>query len=148
MTPHWYVRDLSLGMHGEDVAVLRRLIGLPPSKEYDRDVEVHVKGEQRAAGLPATGIVDEATAAAIGETQRYGLVPRWYTRTLILGDAGADVGQLRYLLGFPRTGLLDEDVEAAVRRFQSQHRIAPTGIVDQQTAVVLGEDVPRSSLSE
>jgi hypothetical protein len=31
------------------------------------------------------------------------------------------------------------DMEAAVRRFQSQHHIPPSGVVDETTAIVLGD---------
>lgn len=140
--PGWYSRDLETGMTGEDVAFLRRKFGLAPSDDYDKEVEIRVRAVQVAHGLPRTGLVDSLTAEAIGESERHGLVPDWYVRPLALGDLGEDVEQVRHLLGLSRAGVFDAELDSRVRRYQSQQRIAPTGVVDEATATRLGDDVP------
>lgn len=138
----WFHRELTIGCVGADVELVRRKLNAPSIGEYDRDLEARVRGLQRSAGLPATGIVDSETADAIGEPARLGLVPEWFRRPLGPGDHGNDVESLSVMLGLPATTAFTPEVEAAVRRAQSQLHLTPTGMVDESVAIALGDDVP------
>lgn len=140
--PSWFRRELAFGSIGPDVIVVQRKLKMIATGVYDRDTEARVRAVQIEHHLTPTGRVDAPTAERIGEVERHGLVPDWFTRPLALGDTGPDVEQARYLLGFPRAGEFDEVIEAAVRRFQSQHRIEPDGTLSEQVAILMGEEVP------
>jgi peptidoglycan hydrolase-like protein with peptidoglycan-binding domain len=140
--PSWFRRELAFGAIGPDVIVVQRKLKMIATGVYDRDTEARVRAVQMEYHLVPTGRVDEATAQRIGEVERHGLVPDWFTRTLALGDEGEDVEQLRYLLGLPRAGIFDSVLEDRVRQFQSQHRIHPDGTVSEQVAILIGEEVP------
>lgn len=140
--PSWFRRDLSFGCQGPDVIVVQRKLKMIATGVYDRNTEARVRAVQMEHNLPPSGRVDAVTAEHIGEVERHGLVPDWFTRPLAVGATGADVEQLRYLLGLPRAGVFDEVVEDHVRRFQSQHRVQPDGVVAEETAILLGEEVP------
>jgi murein L,D-transpeptidase YcbB/YkuD len=127
---------------GADVDLVRRKLNAPAGGEYDSDLEARVRGVQRANGLPATGVVDAATADVIGEPARLGLVPEWFRRPLAPGCHGDDVESLTVMLGLEPTTAFSAEVEDAVRRVQSQLQMIPTGIVDEVVAVALGDDVP------
>jgi murein L,D-transpeptidase YcbB/YkuD len=140
--PSWFSRDLGIGDVDPAVELLRRKLGLPPSQVFDVDLELHVRAVQKAHGLPATGFVDAETAEAVGEGARQGLVPDWFERELSLGTYGADVAEVRYLLGLPRKLVFDAALDNRVRRFQSRCRITPNGVIDERTAILIGDDVP------
>lgn len=140
--PSWFRRDLAFGAIGPDVIVVQRKLKMVATGVYDRETEARVRAVQMEHHLTPSGSVDAVTAEHIGEVERHGLVPDWFTRTLALGAEGDDVEQLRYLLGLPRAGAFDVVVEDHVRRFQSQHRIHPDGIVTEAVAILLGEEVP------
>lgn len=129
----WFSRDLEVGDSGPDVEVVQRRLGATVTGLFDAETVSYVRGLQRLKGLPVTGEVDERTADAIGEPARVGLLPTWYHRPLKRGDSGEDVAALARYLGEngPSYG---PDLELAVRRFQSQHMIHPTGLFDEETA--------------
>jgi peptidoglycan hydrolase-like protein with peptidoglycan-binding domain len=127
---------------GADVDLVRRKLNAPTGGKFDADLEARVRGLQRSVGLPDTGVVDSDTADAIGEPSRRGLVPEWFRRPLAPGCHGDDVESLSFMLGLEPTTAFSPEVEAAVRRFQSQLQMIPTGIVDEVVAVALGDDVP------
>lgn len=72
------------------------------------------------------GVCDAFTAALIGDVATAGLIPKWWR--------DRDWSVLPTLL---RCHV--DDVEGAVRRFQSSRHIPPTGVVDLTTAIALGE---------
>lgn len=137
MLPAWYRREIGLGDEGPDVRIVRRKLGLDPDGIYDRTVEEMIRGMGGKKGR-----VTKATAGKLGEAEasKAGLVPEWYLRPLQLWFEGEDVRALRSLLGLGRAdNRYDPDCEAAVRRVQSAHGMRPTGLVDEETAKVLGE---------
>jgi peptidoglycan hydrolase-like protein with peptidoglycan-binding domain len=140
--PSWFIRELSRGMEGPDIFAMQRLIKMVSNGVFDRETEAHVRAVQLANGLRSTGVVDADTAEVIGELERHGLVPDWFSRPLGSGDSGEDVERLRWLLGLPRAGVFDEAVEVAVRQYQSAHGITPDGTVNKTVATMLGEEVP------
>jgi len=80
-----------------------------------------LRGFQRLHGLPQSGEVDEATAALLGPAATHGLLPLWWphdTERVVRERVGD---------------------EQALRRWQSAHRIKPTGVCDEQTARALGD---------
>ena len=140
--PSWYHRALTLGIVGPDVALVQRKLRACRTGIYDTETASRVKGVQFADKLPVTGVVDAATAEAIGESCRAGVVPDWYHHELGLWSEGEDVHRLRELLGLHAHGRFDQDAEAAVRRFQSAHHLPLTGRVCEADAVALGDDCP------
>jgi peptidoglycan hydrolase-like protein with peptidoglycan-binding domain len=140
--PSWYRRELALGDSGPDVAVVQRKLKILATGFYTRETEARVRAIQKQHDLPATGVVDELTAGAIGESERHGLVPDWFTGPLALGDTGEAVEHARWLLGLPRAGAFDRELEDRLRRFQSAHQLYPTGVLTLDVATLLGEDVP------
>lgn len=66
-------------------------------------------------------------------------MPRWFRRVLALGDRGADVAAVQRLLGAAADGVFDEELEARVRGVQRKAKREVTGVVDEDTAGVLGE---------
>lgn len=139
----WFTRVLSMGDAGGDVELVQRKLHAPTSGTYDRATEARVRGFQRSHDLLVTGVVDASTAEALGESVRQGFVPEWYSRPLQLGDHGEDVYALCVQLGMTDRGtIFDQLVETLVRRFQSAHGLAPTGMVGEHTAVAIGDDVP------
>ena len=141
MTPTWFTRDIHPYDEGRDVLVTQRKVGAKQTGVHDRQSVRRVGGAQKKAGLSATGVVDEETAQVLGEDATHGFTPEWFTRELSLRDAeGEDVRGVRVLLGLGNAdNRFDADLEAAVRRHQSGHKIAPTGRVDEATAKSLGD---------
>lgn len=125
---HWFYRDLYEGDSGADVGVVAVKLG---SADHSMTAELtaRVRGAQRHQGLPVTGIVDRATAEALGESAAYGLVPRWFQDSLI------DETGLRLALHISSYA----DLQDAIRRFQSAHHRYPTGDMDESLAVEIGE---------
>jgi peptidoglycan hydrolase-like protein with peptidoglycan-binding domain len=80
-----------------------------------------LRGWQRLQGLPVTGELDEPTVALLGPRSTQGLVPLWWPH-----DAERVIRE--------RVG-----DEQAVRRFQSAHRMTPTGHADEALAIELGD---------
>lgn len=124
--PSWWHRILFDGDTGADVAVLQTLLGAPRTGVMDQDTQARLRGRQIAAHATSTGVCDGQTAALIGDVSTAGLVPEWFEAQ----DWSVLPAKLR---------CKTSDVEPAIRRFQSQHHIPPTGVVDETTAVVLGD---------
>ena len=102
-----------------------------------------VKAFQRYKGLPITGVVDAATATALGFAARARRAPaaaRSVAGTLALGARGAKVQQLQQALtaaGLPPTGGVDGifgvGTRQAVVTFQQRSGLPATGVVDAAT---------------
>lgn len=104
-------------------AITQRRLCLPVTGQWDAYTVATVRGVQALASLPITGVVDEATAAALGPRVTDGDVPSWFTT----GEGNySDV--VERLVGG----------EAGLRRFQSAQGLTPTGAVDEATARLLG----------
>lgn len=99
---------------------------------------------QEAHGLPATGVVDTATATLLG------VLPA--TPILKIGSRGAAVAAVQQQLiavGIALRGGADgtfgRQTEAALKYFQQTRHILPTGNLDAGTAAVLAAAQPASS---
>lgn len=126
MTPMWWTRDLLIGDAGPDVEAVQRILGLVTTGDYDLTTALAVRGVQRLAGLETTGAVDNPTAVAIGPRSTDSLTPQWYQgEPLYPGDQGYDL-------------VVPHGDESWLRRFQGHHGVAPTGVIDETTARLLG----------
>lgn len=122
--PLWWSREIEPGAVGRDVDVVQKLLMCFPSGCMDLSTTAAVRGFQVALGLPATGWVDEATAVALGPLGSEGALPSWWKgEPLIPSDQGYE----------EITG-----GEQALRRFQGNHGLPATGVVDESTARLLG----------
>lgn len=129
MIPEWFTRPLVVGDRGSDVVVVQRKLGVKPTGLFDRGLEVVVRGYQFCMGLAQTGQVDEETAAELGQEAGYDLKPDWFTKDIRCGDPGWSVVADR---------LGSDDVDA-LKRFQGNNGLRPTGVVDEWTARKLGQ---------
>lgn len=125
--PVWFSRPVTDGDQGRDVAIVQRMLGLLPTGKAGPEFSLVVRGFQRGVGLPATGVVDERTAACLGEQEGFGLLPAWWSGDAHPGDPAYE--RALHLLG--------ADSPDAVKRFQGNHRIPPTGVIDETTARLL-----------
>jgi peptidoglycan hydrolase-like protein with peptidoglycan-binding domain len=137
----WFQRTIFSGDFGEDVRVVQRKLGMEPTGWYDNSTRERVIGMARKNGIETNGEVNADVAGALGESEANasGLAPQWFERELSKGDEGKDVAWLRGRLGLDReSGVFDEETADGVRRFQSYHRLTPTGRVDEFLARLLG----------
>ena len=65
--------------------------------------------------------------------------PLWYRRPLLGGEQGHDVDVVQRKLMAPATGTYDEETKQRVRGVQRANDLAPTGLLDQRVAEILGE---------
>lgn len=126
MTPLWYERLLMLGDFGPDVGVVQRKLGLPVTDLFDQSLVIAVRGLQLEAGIEQSGAVDEETAIVLGPRYGDGLPPDWYKGSPLYP------GEQAYGL------VLGERDEDWLRRFQGSRGLQPTGIIDEDTALLLG----------
>lgn len=124
--PSWWHRILYDGDAGPDVAVLQTLLGAPQTGVMDQNTLARLRGFQRAQTRPPDGVCDVDTARLIGDVATAGLVPAWWP------DEVDEVLPIKLRCKVSA-------LEAAIRRFQSQHHIPPTGVVDETTAIILGD---------
>lgn len=127
MSPLWWTRDIWIGDQGSDVRAVQQLVGLPTTGFYDLDTASTVRGLQKMAGLPLTGRVDEQTAIALGPRGQDAILPDWWD--------GADIvpNDVRYDF---LTRLFDG--EDGIRRMQGNYGMNPTGVIDHDTALIMG----------
>jgi peptidoglycan hydrolase-like protein with peptidoglycan-binding domain len=144
--PLWFWRSIFSGDFGPDVQVVQRKLGLEPTGWYDRSTMERVIGMARKQNIRTNGEVNEDVAVALGESEanKSGLTPQWYVESFgpadLFSKSGPDVRAVRVILGLGgNDDRYDPDLEAAVRRFQSQHDRHPDGIVDEDLAKILGE---------
>lgn len=126
-TPVWWSRPIVEGDQGRDVAIVQRKLGLLATGHATPDLPLVVRGFQKGVRLPATGVVDEATAMELGEQEGFGLLPVWWSGPISPGGDGYD----KALAVLGATGV------DGVRRFQGNHRLPPTGVIDETTARLL-----------
>jgi len=144
MTPIWYRRILAEGMSGDDVNVVRRKLGLT-NGPYDKTTMTRLAGMASKHNIKFDGKVSPSVAEMLGESEanKAGLVPAWFERELgpkdMFSASGEDVRQLRGRLALSvGDDRYTPEVEDAVRRFQSHHKLEPTGVVDAELAKLLG----------
>ena len=138
MTPSWFVREILEGDTGDDVLIVQRKLGVPMTGVMDTTTTTRVRGFQKTHALEETGTMTKKTAAKVGEKASKGQTPAWYTREIAVGDVGQDVAALRIAMRQPNLPVdYDEPLADAVRRFQSEAGVKPTGTLDHKTAVAL-----------
>jgi peptidoglycan hydrolase-like protein with peptidoglycan-binding domain len=121
-------RAITVGMTGLDVGRVQRSLGLSVSGMYTPGNAAAVRGFQRMRGLPASGVVDEETWAALAA------VPQAVDqRGLRRGQSGSEVAQLQRALGVTVTGRFDPATEAAVRRYQRIYGLEVDGTAGRHT---------------
>ena len=128
MAPLWFTRPLMEGDEGRDVLIVQRLLGLLPTGRFDAATVLTVRGFQRGAGLHPTGAVDDRTAFELGEQDGFGQLPPWWR------EPATRPGDPEYAHALELLGADDMD---GVKRFQGNHHLPPTGVVDETTARLL-----------
>ena len=126
-TPVWYNRPIAEGNHGPDVAVVQRKMGLLPTGHADAALTLVIRGYQHGVGMYPTGIVDDLTAIEMGEQEGFGLLPVWWISSV-------HPGEQHYQHGLDLIGAADTD---GLKRFQGNHRLPTTGVIDETTARLL-----------
>lgn len=141
--PTWFSRVIYPDDYGPDVAAVQALLGLPTTGRYDGLTQSYVRGVQFLSGKQRTGVVDAETAEVLGERARVqeGLAPTWFEHEAGEGHHCPCVLAVRQLLEVPHVGNPDYDVTLAdaVKRFQGNRGLEVTGVVDAETAKLLGE---------
>jgi peptidoglycan hydrolase-like protein with peptidoglycan-binding domain len=133
--PHWFTREIRPGDTGPDVRAVKRILGLDYETIWDSDCVTVLRG------YFGSDVITAEIAEKIGETAATaaGIPPEWWAdRDLGPGDYGDDVDAVRKIFKL-KPGAYDSHVENAVRRFQSNHEIAPTGRITEDLALLMGE---------
>lgn len=125
--PVWFRRALASGDSGDDVRTVQHLLGLSLTGVMDEATVMTVRGFQRNVGIAATGEVDAETADALGEQEGFGLLPEWWIPPAVFDGDG-------WQRALSLIGATDSD---GVRRFQGNHHLPVTGVVDETTARLL-----------
>ena len=107
-----------------EVRQAQKRLGLLPTGSVDNDLHSAVRTFQRDRGLLVDGDLNESTMRALEATVRDGLVPAWF------GQPTQSVVVALIL------GASDKDT---VRRYQSARGLPVTGVVDEATAVAMGD---------
>jgi hypothetical protein len=128
MTPVWWHRPIVENDFGRDVAIVQRKLGLLATGYADASLSLVVRGYQKGVGLVATGVVDEETASELGEQEGFGLLPTWFTYPAV------KPGDKAYFFALNLVGCEDEN---GIKRFQGDHHLPATGVIDETTARIL-----------
>lgn len=126
--PLWWNRPIHDGCFGRDVAIAQRKLGLLATGYADAGLTYTVRGFQRGVGLIPSGVIDEDTAAELGEQEGFGLLPTWFTHPEV------KPGDRAYFYALDLLGCEDE---SGVKRFQGNHHLPATGVIDETTARLL-----------
>jgi peptidoglycan hydrolase-like protein with peptidoglycan-binding domain len=146
--------SLSIGARGDDVkavqeALIRAGIHVAGGADgvFGAATQAAVRSFQASRGLPATGVVDEATRRALGIGGASSTPTNDNTVLLKVGDRGPDVVRVQQALidrGVPVRGGADGiyglATSGAVREFQLNRGLVQTGNVDRATWNALGLD--------
>ncbi len=133
---------LKAGSTGAAVKVLQRALGrLVVDGQYGAATTARVKAFQTAHRLPATGLVDARTWAAL-ELAVHPLLPYWGT-VLKRGSTGAPVAALQKALRIAADGHFGPATEAAVKALQRTAKLASTGVVGTVTWKAVEARMPR-----
>lgn len=108
---------------------------------------------QRSSGLTRSGIVDNATAHALGIAAGPAPSPTWVdVRPGARGESVAVIQRALTVAGVPVPGGADgvyaARTKTAVATFQRAHGLTASGVVDAATAAALGLDTPVASTTE
>jgi peptidoglycan hydrolase-like protein with peptidoglycan-binding domain len=123
---------LARGARGLAVQTLQRALGgLAVDGVFGPRTEAAARSFQEAAGLRATGIVEEATWLAL-EAKEYPFL-RYRSTVLRRGSCGPAVAALQAALHLPGDGIFGPATEEAVAEFQERRRLATTGLVGART---------------
>jgi peptidoglycan hydrolase-like protein with peptidoglycan-binding domain len=76
------------------------------------------------------------------------VIPAWWSRELIDGEAGDDVLIVQRKLGVPMTGVYDHDTQTRVRGFQKKNGLEETGTMTKKTAAKVGDKASKGSAPE
>ena len=138
--PSWFTREIVEGDEGPDVLIVQRKLGARMTGVMDQQTMTRVRGFQKKHGLEETGTMTRKTAKKAGEKAAKGQAPEWFDRPLTEGDTGEDVSALRATIGQPDLpNYYDNILADAVRRFQAEVGIKPSGKLDKATAVALAD---------
>ncbi len=133
---------LRAGSTGAAVKVLQRSLGgLVVDGRYGSATAARVKAFQTGHRLPATGVVDARTWAAL-ELAAHPLLPYW-GKVLKRGSSGAPVVALQKALRIPADGRFGPATEAAVKALQRTAKLASTGVVGTVTWKAVEARMPR-----
>ena len=133
---------LKSGATGNAVRVLQKgLGGLAVDGRYSTKTITAVKALQTAAKLPATGVVDAKTWAAL-ERKVHPLLPYWGT-VLKRGARGAAVSALQRALNIAVDGSFGPRTETSVKYAQKASNLAQTGVVGTLTWKAVEARMPR-----
>lgn len=150
---------LSRGSTGSDVQIAQRLVGADPDGEFGPMTESAVRDWQGRYGVPASGVMDEATwakAVQLGLVEnRSGTTPPppstgasplapYANTTLARGSSGEAVAALqRALGGLQADGEFGPQTEQGVRIYQQTKGLPVTGVVDAAMwASLMGTPAP------
>jgi peptidoglycan hydrolase-like protein with peptidoglycan-binding domain len=135
------------GASGEIVRRIQAALvqkGVPTAVDggYGASTQTSVQTFQQKSALPVTGVVDTATASALGIYSVGGGQPVAWT-SLAKGSTGDAVRSVQVALnnaGYPllADGSFGTLTENAVKAYQTAHALAATGIVDAAMADLLG----------
>lgn len=139
--PAWFSRELTLGDEGDDVRIVQRKTAALITGTYDDDTAARVRGVEKKMGRKKqTGRVDAEVAKTLGEKPGAGQLPEWFNHDVKAGDSCGCVAQLRLLLKQPNLpAYFDADLENAVRRYESEIGLKPSGIASKPVVQSLAD---------
>ncbi|MFL6167799.1 MAG: peptidoglycan-binding protein [Ornithinibacter sp.] len=133
---------LKAGSTGAAVKVLQRALGgLVVDGRFGSATTARVRAFQTAHRLPATGVVDSRTWAAL-ELAAHPLLPYW-GKVLKRGSTGTPVVALQKALRLTADGRFGPATEAAVRAVQRAAKLTSTGVVGTVTWKAVEARMPR-----
>jgi len=126
VVPAWYVPHGHPQRH-LSVKVVQRKLGLEPTGIEDAEFEATLRGFARARGIDSDtfNVLTPALATELGPREGGEGVPLWWAGEGLFYEYSDDLHD-HGIVGVP-----------ALRRFQSEHSIPPSGIVDRATAELL-----------
>lgn len=120
---------LRRGLSGEPVRVLQQQLGVGADGIFGQGTDVALREYQRRMGLPADGIAGPDTFASMG------LFELVLLHKPIRGEL---VRRLQSTLGIGTDGVFGGGTEAAVKKYQEENGLEPTGEADPQMLAKLG----------
>ena len=146
---------LALGATGEAVSTLQRTLmqaGVQvrggADGRFGPSTQSALRTYQRAAGLPTSGVVDDATASALasGKSVNGGTPTLSGLRAGSIGSSVTALQQALIKLGVPvrggADGVFGPVTAQALRTFQTSQGLPATGVVDDATVAALANPKP------
>lgn len=140
-------RTIRNGSFGGDVAWLQEKLGQPTTGKYGVWMERAVRKWQEQHDIPATGVCDYVTWAALGVVAKWrwplelgqhfgpGDCDRCVRESMTTNGKGSHLDRIQRKLGVAVSGVYDRATEVAVTRWQRSHRMETTGRIDLGTWV-------------